>query len=483
MSSAGVLVVDVGTSGVRAAVVRDDASVDHVHYREVLPSTPAPGFVEFDAAAMAAGALDVARAALADAGTVDAVGIANQRSSTIVWDRTSGEPVGPGVGWQDLRTVGMCLALQAQGIRVAPNVSATKLAFLLDMADPDRSRDLCFGTVDTWVAWTLSNGSLHVTDLSNAAVTGMFRSDGSGWSDPTLDALRVPHGVLPAVVDSSGVVGEAVALEGSPPIAGIAGDQQASLIGQGCVRPGQAKITFGTGGMLDVSLGDERPAFDMRGEAGCFPIVAWRIGGHITWGAEAFMLTAGQAVEWLRDDVGLIASSAESAEVAARCPDTGDVWFVPALLGMGTPKWDFGARGTLLGLTRGSGRPEVVRAVLEGVAHRGADLVEAAEADTGLSIGDLRVDGGMSANPVFVQALADATQRRIELSPVIEATTLGAAFLAGLAVGVWKDLDDVATAWSPRSVVSPARTTDRARWYAARDRAQGWVAELSSLDF
>jgi glycerol kinase len=278
-------------------------------------------------------------------------------------------------------------------------------------------------------------------------------------------------------------VGEAVALPGSPPIAGIAGDQQASLIGQGCVHPGQAKITFGTGGMLDLCLGDHRPAFEMRGEAGCFPIVAWRIGGHITWGIEAFMLTAGQAVEWLRDDIGLISSSAESADVAAGCDNTGDVWFVPALLGMGTPAWDFGARGTLLGLTRGTGRPEVVRAVLEGVAHRGADLVEAAEADAGMSIGALRVDGGMSANPVFVQSLADATQRSIELSPVTEATTLGAAFLAGMAVGVWKDTDDVARVWSPRAVVDPARRTDRERWYAARARAQGWVPELSSLDF
>src|SRR5438067_3303046 len=478
-----VLVVDVGTSGVRAAVVGGDASVEHVHYREVLPSTPAPGFVEFDATAMASAALEVAQAALSDGGAVDAVGIANQRSSTVVWDRATGEPVGPGVGWQDLRTVGMCLGLQAQGIRVAPNASATKLAFLLDMADPDRQRDLCFGTVDSWVAWTLSKGALHVTDVSNAAVTGMLRSDASGWSEPTLAALRVPNTVLPDVVDSSGVAGEALALPGAPPIAGIAGDQQASLIGQGCVRPGQAKITFGTGGMLDLCLGDSRSAFEMRGEAGTFPIVAWRIGSRITWGIEAFMLTAGQAVEWLRDDIALISSSAESAEVAARCDETGDVWFVPALLGMGTPAWDFGARGTLLGLTRGTGRPEVVRAVLEGVAHRGADLVEAAEADSGLSIGALRVDGGMSANGVFIQALADATQRQVELSPVIEATTLGAAFLGGMAVGVWKDTDDVARTWTPRSVVEPGRRTDRARWYAARERAREWVPELSSLDF
>jgi glycerol kinase len=285
------------------------------------------------------------------------------------------------------------------------------------------------------------------------------------------------------VVDSSGVVGEASALAGSPPIAGIAGDQQASLIGQGCVHPGQAKITFGTGGMLDLCLGDARPAFEMRGGAGTFPIVAWRRAGRLTWGIEAFMLTAGQAVEWLRDDMGLISSSAESAEVAARCDDTGDVWFVPALLGMGTPAWDFGARGTLLGLTRGTGRSEVVRAVLEGIAHRGADLVEAAETDAGLSIGALRVDGGMSANPVFTQALADAAQRPVELSPVLEATTLGAAFLAGMAVGVWDGPDEVAKAWSPRAVVDPARRLDRSRWYAARERARGWVPELSSLEF
>ena len=478
-----ILVVDVGTSGVRAGIVRPDATVGHVYHREVLPSTPAPGFVEFDAAEMASSALDVARAALADGGPVEAVGIANQRSSTIVWDRKTGEPVGPGVGWQDLRTVGMCLALQGQGLRVAPNASATKLAFLLDMADPERARDLCFGTVDTWIAWTLSEGSVHVTDASNAAVTGLMHGDASGWSEPTLEALRVPQTVMPEIVDSSGVVGEASALPGSPPIAGLAGDQQASLVGQGCTRPGLAKITFGTGGMLDLCLGPARPSFDMRGDAGTFPIVAWRRAGRVHWGLEGFMLTAGQAVEWLRDDLGVISSAAESDAVAAGCDDTGDVWFVPALLGMGTPAWDFGARGTLLGLTRGTGRAELVRAVLEGVAHRGVDLVEAAEADAGLSIGALRVDGGMSANATFTQALADAAQRPVELSPVLEATTLGAAFLAGMAVGTWSDEEEVARTWKPARVVQPARHPDRSRWYAARERARGWVPELSALDF
>jgi len=478
-----VLVIDAGTSGVRAAAVRPDGAVEHVHHRQVLPSSPATGFVEFDAAVLAGAALEVARAALAEAGPVQAVGVANQRASTVVWDRATGNPVGPGIGWQDLRTVGTCLMLQGQGIRLTPTASGPKLAALLDMADPERSADLCFGTVDAWIAWQLSAGELHVTDVSNAAVTGMLQRDASGWDRRVLDALRVPDAVLPAVVDSSGVVGEASALPGSPPIAGLVGDQQASLMGQGCTRPGLAKITFGTGGMLDVCVGPDRPGFDMRGGSGCFPLVAWRRRGALTWCVEAVMLSAGTAVEWLRDDLGVIASAAESDAVAAGCDDTGDVWFVPALLGLGTPVWDFGARGTLVGLTRGTGRPEVVRAVLEGVAHRGADLVEAAEADSGLRIDSVRVDGGMSANVTFVQALADATGRPVELAPVLEATTLGAAYLAGMAVGMWRDQDEVARAWSPRRVVEPRRKPDRDRWRQARDRALQAVPELSSLDF
>jgi glycerol kinase len=470
---------------VRAAVVGPDAGVGAVHHRPVLPTTPAPGFVEFDAAAMADAALAVAGQALDEAGPVAAVGIANQRASTVVWDRATGEPVGPGVGWQDLRTAAMCLGLQGEGLRLAPNESATKLAFLLDMADPDRGRDLCFGTVDSWVAWTLSAGTVHVTDPSNAGLTGLLEGDASGWAPGALATLRIPDSVLPAIVDSSGFAGEAAALLGAPPIAGIAGDQQASLIGQGCTRPGLAKITFGTGGMLDVCVGDERPTFARRGPHGTFPVVAWRRHGRVTWGLEAVMLAAGQAVEWLRDDLGVLASAAESATVAAACETTDGVWFVPALLGMGTPVWDFGARGTLLGLTRGTGRPQLVRAVLEGVAHRGVDLVEAVEADAGTAIASLRVDGGMSANPVFVRALADAAQRPVEVSPVVEATTLGAAFLAGLAVGLWADMEEVAATWAPAMVVEPRRRSGaaRERWREACDRARGWVPELSSLEF
>jgi glycerol kinase len=478
-----ILVIDVGTSGVRSAIVRPDATVTDVQYRQVLPSSPQPSFVEFDAAEMAAAVLDTARAALRAGGPVDAVGIANQRASTIVWDRGTGQPVGPGVGWQDLRTVGMCLMLGSQGIRVAPNASATKVAYLLTLVDRARWGELAFGTVDTWVAWTLSEGRLHVTDASNAAVTGLLHGDGSGWSDHLLEAIDIPASMLATIVDSTGAVGEASALPGAPPIAGIGGDQQASLMGQGCVLPGLAKITFGTGGMLDICVGPERPAFDVRGPGGCFPIVCWQREGVRTWGAEAVMLAAGTNVEWLRDDLGLLTTSAESDAVSATCADTGDVWYVPALLGLGTPHWDFGARGTLLGITRGTGRAQLVRAVLEGVAHRGVDLVEAAEADAGLAVGALRIDGGMSANHTFVQALADAAGRPVEVSPVLEATTLGAAFLAGLAVGTWAGLDDIAASWRPVRIVEPGRKADRDRWRAAVERARSWLPDLTALDF
>lgn len=478
-----ILVVDVGTSSVRAAVVHPDATTAHDHQLAVLPDSPAPGLVEFDPAAMAAAALEVARAALAVSGPVEGVGIANQRASAVVWDRATGEPVGPGLGWQDLRTVGECLLLREQGFRVAPNATATKAQHLLDLADPERTRDLCVGTVDSWIAWTLTGGRAHVTDPSNAAVTGLRTADGRSWHEPLLAALRIPEAALPRVVDSSGHAAEATELDGAPPILGIAGDQQASLVGQGCVRPGLAKITFGTGGMLDLCVGPDRPLFESRGGGGTFPIIAWSRAGDLTWGVEGVMLSAGTNVEWLRDDLGLIASAAESHDVASRCDDTGGVAYVPALLGLGTPMWDYGARGALLGVTRGSGRAEVVRAVLEGIAHRGTDLVDAAEVDAATSIPTLRIDGGMSANPTFVQALADASGRPVEVSPVSEATTLGAAFLAGLATGTWAGLDDVAATWHPSRVVEPARSLDRERWASACRRAAAWYPELSSLDF
>jgi glycerol kinase len=263
----------------------------------------------------------------------------------------------------------------------------------------------------------------------------------------------------------------------------LVGDQQGSMIGQGCIEPGRAKITFGTGGMLDICTGDVLPTSGRRSENGTFPIIAWSHGGAKVWGVEAIMLSAGTNVEWLVDDMGMIDSPAQSHEVAAECDTSDGVVYVPALLGIGTPDWDYGARGTLLGLTRGSGRPHVVRAVLEGVAHRGADMVAAAEAETGLSIPTLRVDGGMSQNPTFIQALANATGKPVEVSPVVESTTLGAAFLAGAGAGVWAGLDETASAFRPADRVEPSAQLDRETWAEARRRAASWIPELSALDF
>ena len=501
--STSILVVDVGTSGLRAAVVRPDATVAALHYREFVPQSPFSGLVEFDATEMARLVLEVAHTALAEAGPVAAVGITTQRASTVLWDRSTGVPLGPALGWQDLRTVGECIMAKAEhGLALAPNQTATKAAWLLktyvgdEQAIAARADNLCIGTVDSWIAWTLSQGTLHVTDHSNAAVTGLadvLSHDDIRWHERACSVLGVPISMLPTLVASSGIIGLATALPGSPPIASIAGDQQASLIGQSCVRRNMAKCTFGTGGMMNVCLGESKPVSAERSRNGTFPIVGWsqvaNDASHlVTWGAEAIMLSAGTNVEWLRDDMGLISTAEESDAVARTCHTSDGVIYVPALLGLGTPHWDYGARGALFGLTRGSTRAHIVRAVLEGVAHRGADLLEAIESDyPNVAVPEIRVDGGMSRNPTFVQALANATNRPISVSPITEATTLGAAYLAGLAVGTWSHLQEIESLWSPHATVDPQSNYDRAavraQWERAVTRAAGWITELSSLDF
>lgn len=487
-----ILVIDVGTSGLRAAVVRDDATVTALHHRPFPPSTPAPGLVEFDAAEMARLVLDAAHSAVADGGAVDGVGITAQRASTVVWSRSTGRPLAPAIGWQDLRTVGDCIVARAEhGIALAPNQTATKAKWLLaQIGDHDRS-DVCIGTVDSWIAWTLSGSArLHVTDHSNAAVTGLasFVDGPPRWNERVASLMGVDPTMLPTIVDSSGVIGDAVALPGAPRIAALVGDQQASLMGQSCVRPGMAKCTFGTGGMFDVVTGATPPASADRTTHGTFPIVAWSRDGSLTWGSEAIMLSAGSAIEWLVSDMGLAPSAEATHDIASTCATTDGVYFVPALLGLATPHWDYGARGGLFGLTRGSTRAHIVRAVLEGVAHRGADLCEAAAAEhPSLSIDEIRIDGGMSRNPTFVSALATVTGRPISVSPVSEATTLGAAYLAGWATGVWNDLDDISEQWRPTATIEPDPSVDRLaireEWAEAVTRVEGWIPDLSALDF
>ncbi|MET0661737.1 MAG: FGGY-family carbohydrate kinase [Ilumatobacteraceae bacterium] len=488
------LVIDVGTTGLRAAIVDDTLTIRALEYRACPPVSPFGGLVEFDAADMASKLLEAAGTVIDRAGEpITAVGITNQRASTLLWDRATGEPIGNGLGWQDLRTIGECLTAKAEhGWTIAPNQSVTKAAWLLANSGDLTGRDVCIGTVDSWIAWTLSGGaaggSLHVSDQTNASAitSGLRRVDGSDWNDDVLDAFGVPRSVLPVVVDSIGVCGEATALAGAPPIAGILGDQQGSLVGQNCVVRGRAKITFGTGGMLDLCTDDGTPAGTNRSPHGTYPLPLWSRDGDLTWGVEGIMLSAGTNVDWLRDDLGLIATSEESHDVASACQDSDGVVYVPALLGLGTPHWDYGARGSLFGITRGTERRHVVRAVLEGIAHRGADLLEAAEADTGVDISSVRIDGGMSTNPTFVQAVADATGRPIEIAPSADSTTIGAAFVAGLGVGGFRDMGDLEELWRPDRVVEPSATDREARrdrWRTAVDRTLGWIPDLSALDF
>ena len=473
--------------------MRPDGTVTARRQRPFATGHPAPGLVELDAAALARDILAVARSCLDEAGAVEGVGVTNQRGTTVLWDASSREPVGPALSWQDLRTAGMCLELQAEGLRLSPSESATKLAWLLDTYDPGRERELRFGTLDTWAVWTLSEGRAHVTDPGNAGVSGLLPTEdmlagraGLAWDKSRLERFRIPESAMPAIVPSSGEVALASALPGRPPICGLAGDQQASLIGQGCVRPGDAKATFGTGAFLDVNIGAAPPPFGASGKSGaqgCLPVLAWDLGGQLTWGVEALMLTAGSCLSWLVDDVGLLSGPAESAEVASRCEDTGEVWFVPALMGLATPQWDLGARSLFIGMSSGTGRPQLVRAVLRGIAHRGADLLEAAQADSGLEVARLRADGGMTANPVFVQELADACARPVEISAELEATSLGAGFLAGLSTGTWSNEQDVAQLARPSSIVEPTGPDRRPRWKEASQRAVRWLPELSELTF
>ena len=504
-----ILVIDIGTSSLRAALVDSDGVIVDVHRTQQPPSTPFPGLVEFDPVAMYDAAVDAAQQVLVrnPQRRVAGIGIANQRASTIAWNAATGEPVAPGLGWQDLRTITECITAHAEhGIRFAPNQTATKAGWILantsTTAVSHARRGLLVGTIDSWLVWKLTNGLAHVTDHTNAAVTGLVNVDGLSWNEDACRVVGVPTECLPRLVASSSIVdhvrGHGV-LDGLP-IAGLVGDQQASLVGQGCITPGAAKITFGTGGMLDMYTGRTGPTVAQRTVHGTFPIVAFSLDrdGHVElhWGVEAIMLSAGTNIDWLCDDMGLLSSPVESDSVAASVSSTDGVVYVPALLGLGTPVWDYGARGTLSGLTRGTTRAHIVRAVLEGIAHRGADLLEAATADATsratpdepLAVQDLRIDGGMSVNRTFATALAETTGRKVHVSAVTEATTLGAAYLAGTALGVWGSLAEATATWRSSHSLDPAvnpadRLQTRSSWRRAVESAQGWIPDLSALDF
>jgi glycerol kinase len=479
------LAIDVGTSSIRTAVVDTKGNITHVHHERLSLTTPNPGEVELDAVEIARLALDLATRTLDEAGGADVVGITNQRATTIVFDPLTGTPVGPALGWQDLRTVIDCLVLQGDGLRLAPNQSATKARWLVNQSGR-ASSELRFATIETWLAWHLSGGTLHVTDRSNAAVNGLVALDVETWDPHALGVLGLDAAMMPEIVDTMGTIGRATSLPGAPLITAMVGDQSASLFGLSCVTRG-AKITFGTGAMLDMVRGSDGPDRMTRFASGCFPVVLRSAEHELVWGIEGIVLSAGACVEWLRDDLGLIGDAGETESLALSVDSADGVTFVPALSGLGTPKWDFGARGGFFGITRGSTRAHLVRAVLEGIAHRGADLVDAAQRETGHALDEVRVDGGMSANRFLVQHLADVTGLRVAVSSEREATTRGAGLMALVGHGDLS-LDDVEGLWSPSIVLTPSishedRRRRRDEWATVVARVERTIPELSSVEF
>jgi glycerol kinase len=478
------LAIDIGSTSIRTALVDERGTVTHVHHQRLTVRTREPGEVELDAMEIVDVARFLALKTLSDGGPCSVVGITNQRATTIVFDPLTGNAVGPALSWQDLRTVIDCLILQSEGLRLAPNQSATKVKWLLNAAGVE-TKTLRFATIETWVAWHLSEGATFVTDRSNAAVTGLVNLTLDGWDQDTLSILGLSEDLFPTIVDTMGLFGLASALPGSPPIVALVGDQSASLFGQSCVRKG-AKITFGTGAMLDMIVGSDAPSSLNRFPSGCFPIIARSSAAEIVWAIEGIVLSAGTCVEWL-EDLGLVASPEESSDLAASVDGSDGVSFVPAFSGLGTPQWDFGARGGFFGLTRGSTRAHLVRAVLEGVAHRGADLLDAAENEIGSTLSELRIDGGMSANQFFVQRLADFSGHVVSVSSEREATTRGVGLMALVSAG-HLSLANVEALWSPAQIATPSldekdRLMARASWSQSLLRAEKSIPELSGVTF
>ena len=490
-----VLALDQGTTSSRAIVFRDDGTIAGVAQREFEQIFPRPGWVEHDPHEIWASQYDVAREAISTAGLgvgdIAAIGITNQRETTVVWDRATGEPVHNAIVWQDRRTADRCGELvrdgHAETIRaktglvIDPYFSGTKIAWILDRVEGARARgergELAFGTIDSWLVWNLTGGASHVTDVSNASRTMLFDIHARAWDEELCGLIGVPMSMLPEVRPSSGGFGESCveSLAGLP-IAGVAGDQQAATFGQVCVRPGMAKNTYGTGCFLLLNAGTSAPTSANN----LLTTVAWEHGGEMVYALEGSVFIGGAVVQWLRDGLGLIRDSSEVEALAASVPDNGGVFMVPALVGLGAPHWDPGARGAIVGLTRGSTTGHLARAALEGIAYQVADLVKAMEADTGGPIGELRVDGGASANDTLLQFQSDILRVPLVRPAVLETTALGAAYLAGLSVGVWGSVDDIARNWVEDRRFEPAMPEReagelRARWAEAVERSKGWA--------
>ena len=488
-----ILALDQGTTSSRAIVFDHQGAIAADAQQEFRQIFPKPGWVEHDATEIWATQASVAAGALAKAGLaatdIAAIGITNQRETTVVWDRKTGRPICNAIVWQDRRTAGACDRLKKAGkaamirrktgLVVDAYFSATKIQWILHNVPGAKARaragELAFGTVDSWLVWNLTSGRTHVTDVSNASRTMLFNLKTCDWDDELLKLFGVPRSMLPEIRASSEVYGDTTLWGGAIPIAGIAGDQQAALFGQVCRQPGMVKNTYGTGCFMLMNTGTK----PIASKNNLLTTVAWRVGGRTEYALEGSIFIAGAVVQWLRDGLGLIKSSPEVESLAAQVADNGGVYLVPAFAGLGAPHWDQYARGLVAGLTRGTTSAHLARAALEGIAYQVHDVLHAMQADSGIKLKELRVDGGACSNNLLMQFQADVLGVPVVRPRVAETTALGAAYLAGLAVGYWKDTQEIAAQWQADRRFVPAmkpaaRKKLLAGWNKALARAKRW---------
>ncbi|HEU4494591.1 MAG TPA: glycerol kinase GlpK [Rubrobacteraceae bacterium] len=492
-----VLSIDQGTTGTTVLVFNHDGAIVGRAYSEFTQHYPRPGWVEHDANEIWEVSRRVVGTALGEANVsarqLAAVGITNQRETTVMWDRNTGEPVHHAIVWQDRRTAGFCDELKERGLEdtfrnktglvIDAYFSGTKVRWLLDNVEGLRERaqngDIAFGTIDSWLVWKLTGGQAHITDYSNASRTLMYNIYDLEWDEEILDILDVPREVLPEVKPSSFVYGETDPesfFQASVPVAGIAGDQQAALFGQAAYEEGLAKNTYGTGSFVLLNTGTEA----VPSKEGLLTTIAWGIGDEpVEYALEGAIFITGAAVQWLRDGLGIIQDAAETDELARSIDSNDDVYFVPALVGLGAPHWDSYARGTIVGITRGTDRAHLARAALESMAYQTLDVVRAMERDSGITLKELRADGGAVANTFLMQFQADILGVPVEVPEITETTALGSAYLAGLATGFWESRDELDAKWKLAHRYDPQmgeeeRERLHGRWLKAVERAKAW---------
>lgn len=480
-----VMALDAGTTSNRCILFEKDGTIASIAQKEFTQYFPQPGWVEHDADEIWSTQLGVAVEAMSKIGAsaedIAAIGITNQRETTIVWDKATGEPVCPAIVWQCRRTAEFCDELKAQGytdtirkktgLIIDAYFSATKIRWILDHVEGAREKaeadELLFGTVETWLIWKLTKGKVHVTDYSNAARTMLFNINTLEWDQEILDLLKIPCSMLPQPMPSSCVYGETAASFFGGPISvgGAAGDQQSALFGQACFHPGTVKNTYGTGCFLLMNTG-EKPVFS---DNGLLTTIAWGLDGKVEYALEGSIFVAGAAIQWLRDELRLIDSVADSEYMAKKVEDTNGCYVVPAFTGLGAPHWDPYARGTIVGITRGVNKYHLIRATLESLAYQVNDVIRAMEADSDISLTSLRVDGGASANDFLMQTQADIMGAPVKRPKCIETTAMGAAYLAGLAVGYWKNREEVEENWAVNKIFSPAISEEE-----RQQKVKGW---------